>query len=337
MRHALLCILLLALPALAAAADYTVDVNTDKAFRGTTLFAETMDPKHPRIVEVDMDGAVVWEYAIPTEIVRGGHPGQAMDIEWIPETDTILFVMPLKGIYEVDRNKQIVWKHLTKRVSHDADKLPNGNILYSFAWERENDTQVFEITPDGKEVWHWRAVEHIAPSERRHKGPVRQDGFCHVNGVMRLDNGQTRISMRNFNMAVEVDQKGTIVWSLRELSNGKEARNIHDPRTLPNGNIILSTHGPQRIFEVTRDGRLVNCRRDKNIHLVRSHQVLPNGNILCTDADKLMELTPDLREIVWQLRKPGVDIRKLYTKGKVGPGDPREVGFYKAERIPPRQ
>lgn len=332
-------VLLALLPALAWAGGYSVSsYDKGRAFEGTTLFAETADPARPRLVEVDMAGKVVWEYAIPARIVRGGQPGRAMDVEWIPATDTILFVMPFNGIYEVNRRGEIVWEYRTGKVSHDADKLPNGNILYTFAWEKPGDAEVTEITPDGKVVWQWRAVEHLDPAARRCPGPVSREGFCHVNGAIRLDNGLTRISLRNFNTVVEVDRSGRVVWQLTELPNGREIRNVHDPRTLPNGDLILSTHGPQVIMEVSRDKRLVNKLRSPDIHLVRSHQVLPNGNILATDADKLIELTPDLREIVWRLDKPGIDVRRLDAPqgGRPGRDDPREAGFYKAERLPGR-
>ena len=328
-------IALLIIPSAALAVEYIVDINdTDKTFKGTTLFAETIDPTHPRLVEVDMNGKVVWEYQIPRNIARGGRPGQAMDIEWIPATNTILFVMPFKGIYEVNRNKEIIWSYETKSVSHDADRLANGNTLFSFAWEKSSAAQVTEITPTGEIVWQWFAKDHMDPSLRRHRGSIQRDGFAHVNGVIRLENGLTRISMRNFYRVVEVDGKGDIVWFLNEMTNGKQVRYVHDPRTLPNGNLILSTHNPQVIIEVTRGKSPVNRLKNKNINLVRSHQVLPNGNILATDADKILELTPDLREIVWQLIKPGVDVGKLRNKGKKTDRDPREVGFYKAERIP---
>ena len=244
--------LLFLAPSKALCGDYSIDVRAwDKACRGTTLFAETIDPAHPRIVEVDMDGNTVWEYAIPREIVRGGRPGQAMDVEWIPATDTILFVMPFKGIYEVNRKKEIVWRHLTKTVSHDADRLPGGNTLYTFAWENKGAPEVTEITPDGTVVWQWIATEHIAPDQRRHRGTVERDGFAHVNGAIRLDNGLTRISLRNFFTTVEVDERGDVAWSLSTMGNGRRIRYVHDPRSLPDGNMILSTHGPQVLFILT--------------------------------------------------------------------------------------
>lgn len=334
-----------AAPLNALSADYAIDIHKkDMAFQGTTIFAETIDPGRPRIVEMDMNGKVVWDYVIPQKLLRGGKPGQAMDVEWIPSTDTILFVVPFKGIFEVDRNKEIVWEHLTTRVSHDADRLPNGNTLFTFAWERQSDPQVTEITPDGTVVWQWSANDHITPDKRHHKGSIGRDGFAHVNGTIRLENGLTRISLRNFSTVVEVDRNGDIVWAMSKMENGKRIRNVHDPRTLENGNILLSIHGPQIIFELTRDGRIVRKLRSPDIHLVRAHQVLPNGNILASDVDKIMEFSPDLSEIVWQCSKSGVNTSSLAAHDKTskrqkGPRkgvDPRENGFYKARRIPPQ-
>lgn len=341
-----LAILLLA-PLKALSGGYVLNVyDREAAFRGTTIFAETINPQQPKIVEVDMDGRVVWEYVIPREIVRGGKPGQAMDVEWIPATDNILFVMPFKGIYEVNRDRKIVWKHLTKKVSHDADRLPNGNTLYTFAWERESDPQVTEISPDGTIVWQWTAKDHTTPDQRRHQGTIQRDGFAHVNGAIRLDNGLTRISLRNFFTTVEVDEKGDIAWSLSTMHNGRRIRYVHDPSSLPNGNLVLSTHSPQVILVLTRDGHVVHRLKSCDVHLVRAHQVLPNGNILATDVDKIMELTPDLGKVVWQLSKSGVNTASLspqkqsagaQKKGRAGSSrmaDPRENGFYKARRIP---
>lgn len=345
-RLAACCFLaaLVLVPTSALSGDYAIDVHArGKAFQGTTLFAETIDPLHPKIVEVDMEGRVVWQYVVPPHIVRGGRPGQAMDVEWIPATDHILFVMPFKGIFEIDRKGTIVWQHLTGRVSHDADRLQDGNTLYAFAWEDKGEPEVTEITPDGTVVWQWIATDHIAPDQRRHQGPVERDGFAHVNGVQRLENGLTRISLRNFFSAVEVDQNGDVAWSLSTLANGRRVRYVHDPRRLPNGDMVLSLHGPQVLLVTTRDGRVLHKLKRPDVHLVRAHQALPNGNILATDVDKIMELTPDLGQVVWQLSKSGVDTAALHEPGPPGKNrqvarnmDPREVGFYKARRIPPR-
>ncbi|MBG0791007.1 MAG: aryl-sulfate sulfotransferase [Desulfovibrionaceae bacterium] len=345
-RRLILCFLaiLIFLPCRASAGEYAIDVHArGKACPGTTLFAETMDPRRPKIVEVDMDGRVVWEYAVPQDIARGGRPGQAMDVEWIPDTDHILFVMPFKGIFEVDRQGAIVWRHLTDRVSHDADRLRNGNTLYTFAWEKKGDPEVTEITPNGDVVWQWIASDHIAPDQRRHKGAVDRDGFAHVNGATRLDNGLTRISLRNFFTAVEVDRNGDVAWSLSTLHNGRRVRYVHDPRTLPGDNLVLSTHAPQVILVTTREGQVLHKLKKPDIHLVRAHQALPNGNILVTDVDKIMELTPNLGKVVWQLSKRGVDTVSLSGPKPGAPRhnaprtvDPRENGFYKARRIPAR-
>ena len=152
--------------------------------------------------------------------------------------------------------------------------------------------------------------------------------------------------MRNFFTTVEVAENGDVAWSLSTMHNGRRIRYVHDPQSLPNGNLVLSTHSPQVIFELTRDGHVVHKLKSSDVYLVRAHQALPNGNILATDVDKIMELTPDLTRVVWQLSKPGVNTASLSPNRqnagavKIGrPGqpravDPRENGFYKARRIP---
>ena len=96
----------------------------DAVYHGTTIFMDFRDTANPSLVEVDIDGRVTWEYPIPDEAkhprVSGGP-----DVEWLPNGD-ILFVMPYKGVYQV---KEIVWSYETPDASHDAGRLPNGNIL----------------------------------------------------------------------------------------------------------------------------------------------------------------------------------------------------------------
>ena len=59
------------------------------------------------MVEVDISGNVVWEYRIAADVVGGSMPSKGLDLEQLPNGN-ILFVMPFKGVYEVNRDKQIV-------------------------------------------------------------------------------------------------------------------------------------------------------------------------------------------------------------------------------------
>ena len=115
-----------------------------------------IDPIEGIIYEVDLNGFVTWKYKIPSKINNKRTLRKGADIEWLKESDNFLFVVPLVGIYEVNRQKEIVWSYETKLVSHDADRLPNGNTIFVNAWDKEGDNQVVEITPRGEIVFEWK-------------------------------------------------------------------------------------------------------------------------------------------------------------------------------------
>jgi len=47
---------------------YVTVWESNKAYNGTTLFADGHDPMNPRVVEVDMQGNVVWEWYLTNGI-----------------------------------------------------------------------------------------------------------------------------------------------------------------------------------------------------------------------------------------------------------------------------
>ena len=299
--------------------DIQVDVyKSDMAWAGTTLLADNHNRGRPRVIEVNMRGEIVWEYLVPQNLKQYTNPG--FDVEWLTNNN-ILFVLPLKGVYEVDRNGNTVWSYRDSKVSHDADRLPNGNTLVVFGGgDQVSDAQVKEISPEGKIVWSWYARDHF------YKVPykdIQDEGWTHTNAVSRLPNGNTLISPRNFNFLVEVDSQGAVVRTIGEGIFEKQ----HDPEVLPNGNILLVNHSrPHRAIEFDPEtGRIVwqsaGFKRD-NIP-VRDANRLPNGNTLITGTTKIVEITTG-GKIVWQLRLKGVAF-----VGKEAAGS----GFYKAERI----
>jgi hypothetical protein len=124
-------------------------------------------------------------------------------VEWLPNGD-VLFVMPYKGVYQV---KEIVWSYGTPDVSHDADRLPNGNILMVWGRGDKPEISVQEVNQQGQVVWEWYPKDHLYDADSR----TTEDGYTHSNLVIRLENGNILISVRNFDMLVEVDPQGEIV------------------------------------------------------------------------------------------------------------------------------
>ncbi|MBI2906993.1 MAG: aryl-sulfate sulfotransferase [Chloroflexi bacterium] len=297
--------------------DLLVDVyDAAKAWPGTTLLPDNHDLSRPRIIEVNMAGEIIWQYVIPSTLRQYTNPG--FDVEPLLNNN-VLFVLPRNGIYEIDRTGKVVWSHLDAKVSHDADRLPNGNTLYVYgAYDERDDAQVKEVNQKGETVWAWYARDHF---NRPPFTDIYVEGWTHTNAVSRLANGNTLISLRNFDFVAEVDPSGTVV---RTIGEGI-FREQHDPVMLPNGNVLAADHAtdPNRAVEIDPAfNRIVWQFATAAGRPVRDANRLPNGNTLITGSSGIVEVTPE-KEVVWRLR--------LKTP-LVGP-EGATKGFYKAERI----
>ncbi|MFH1775845.1 MAG: aryl-sulfate sulfotransferase [Chloroflexota bacterium] len=264
--------------------EIQVDIyRSDIAWPGTTLLADNHNRDEPRIIEVNMLGEIIWEYRIPERLKQFTNPG--FDVEWLPNNN-ILFTLPLNGVHEINRNGDTVWTYRDKKVSHDADRLPNGNTLVVFGGgDQIDDAQVKEISPEGEIIWSWYARDHFNRSPYK---DVYNQGWTHTNAVTRLPSGNTLISPRNFDFLVEVDPQGTVV---RTIGEGI-LRHQHDPEVLPGGNILLTNHRtPHRAVEIDPEtGKIVWQSagfREDNVP-VRDANRLPNGNTLITGATEIV-------------------------------------------------
>ncbi|MFH0860751.1 MAG: aryl-sulfate sulfotransferase [Candidatus Altiarchaeota archaeon] len=298
--------------------DFSVEVyKPDKAYAGTTLLPDNHNPGKPRVIEVNMLGEIVWEYVLPSNLRQYTNPG--FDVELLSD-DNIMFVLPRKGVYEINREGGVVWSYLDEKVSHDADRLSNGNTLVVFGNnDKMADAQVKEVSPDGTIVWSWHAKDHFSEEYK----DISNQGWTHTNAVTRLENGNTLISPRNFDMLVEVDSQGSVVRTIGRDYLKKQ----HDPEILGNGNILLANHGtPHEVLEINPETDEIVWRfpmSSRKTQPVRDANRLPNGNTLITGSTVILEVTPD-KEIVWKLN---------LKEGMFKPEESAERGFYKAERI----
>ncbi len=299
---------------------FIVDISVpEKIVPGTTILPDNHDPANPRIIEVNRLGEILWEYPLPNELKKYTNPG--WDVEVLPNGN-ILTLLPRNGVYEISRDKQVVWKYLDSKVSHDADRLSSGNTLVAFgASDTSGDAQVKEVDPSGKRVWSWYAKDVFTGPEYT---SISEEGWTHTNAVTRLDNGNTLISPRNFNFIAEVNPQGKLV---RKMGEGV-LRAQHDPLILPDGSILVANHDrPHEILEIDPEGAIVWRFKvtEPSSFPVRDANRLQNGNTLITEADRIIEVTPD-KQVVWQFRfatSPFTDQQSYAGRG-----------FYKAERIP---
>ncbi|MDD5038103.1 MAG: aryl-sulfate sulfotransferase [Dehalococcoidales bacterium] len=299
--------------------DIAVDIyQSDMVWAGTTLLPDNHNSDSPRIIEVNMLGEIVWEYPVPSALKQFNNPG--FDVELLPGGN-ILYVLPGNGVYEIDRSGKVVWSYLTPKISHDADRLPNGNTIFGFGGgDQKSDAQVVEVNPRGEVVWSWYARDYFDKSPY---DSIYTEGWTHTNAVSRLPNGNTLISPRNFDLVVEVNSKGEVVRTYGEgIFKGQ-----HDPEMLANGNILLANHAiPHLAIEFNPGtGEIVwqSAGFARDATPVRDANRLPNGNTLITGSTEIVEVTP-AGEIVWRLKLEGISLTGQDSAGK---------GFYKAERV----
>ncbi len=298
---------------------FTVTIHDeDKACQGTTFFVyKYVDPDI--IYEVDMDGGVVWKLELTEEF--GSNQTEA---ELLPN-DNILLANQSVGLYKIDRDGNVLWEHDDPKISHDADLLSNGNFIYVYGMgDMKSDTIVKEISPDGNLVWCWRAFDYFNYSPYSEIDPIEGQGWAHTNAVTRLDNGNTLISIRNFNMIVEVDTQGVPVDTILDI-----VRSPHDPEVI-NEDYLLAAHQHQSAHsakKINRHTKEVVWQYDitnTSEYPMRDVNLLPNGNILIATALRIIEVVPSSEEIVWELE----------LTDSIATGNTPSQGFYKAERIP---
>ncbi len=291
--------------------------DSSRACLGTTFFVyKYVDPDI--LYEVDMNGNPVWEYELPGYM--GSHQTEA---ELISE-DSILIVNQSVGLAIINRNGDVLWEFNDPKVSHDADLLPNGHIIYVYGMgDAVTDTTVKEITMDGTRVWGWRALEYFNYPPFSEIDPATESGWTHTNAVTRLANGNTLISLRNFNMIVEVDADGVPVDTVLDV-----IMSPHDPEVIDDQRILAAhqTTTPHSAVKYNMASEIIEWRFDVATQVdypMRDVNLLPNGNILVTCSRRLIEVVPSSNDIVWE----------LHLTDSIYPGQGASMGFYKAERL----
>ena len=187
-------------------------------------------------------------------------------------------------------------------VIHDAQILPNGNVLLQQGW-----TKVQEVTPDQKVVWEYDAAKANAPK------PVQ------VHAFQRLDDGLTMIAESGPARIIEVDKDGKVQHEVKltvqHPSTHSDTRLV---RKLANGNYLVAHESDGFVREYDPSGKVVwefevplFGKTKKGGHgpeafgnSVFSAVRLPNGNTLIGTGNghSVIEVTPG-KEIIWKIEQ----------------------------------
>lgn len=298
---------------------------------GNVAFVDTVGK---RIVEINRGGKVVWNWSIPAFTIGNGDLRLGADLSWIAQDDSFLLVIPLRGVFRINRAGKVVWQHLTPKISHDADLLPNGNVLYVLGWDAPSDAQVYEVDPKGKLVWSWNAKGKIDEAWHNPEREEDRPSYGHTNAAARLADGDTIVSLRNFNRVFRVAPSGDVkqVW-------GPIGR-VHEPTLLPDGGLVAAQHAPRpgAVIFVRDEGRgRPIFRNELGIGPIRTVEVLKDGNYLITGGEEILEIDAD-GAIVWhaQIYPKDEGGRGQSGRGEEGRrrgesrGNPGQRGVYKA-------
>lgn len=302
-------------------------------------FVDTVTGKD-RIVEVNMSGKVVWEWQFPTKLIRKRKRSicKGADIKYLKSKDELLFIIPSVGAYIVNRKGNLKKVIEDKKISHDIDLLPNGNFIYVRGWADKGEDEVREINQSGKIVWKWSHAEHFPNREKfllnipkktkmRWKGEIgrrktlKSGGidWAHVNGVERLENGDTLISLRNFMMFVIVGPDGKPKRSFQDIWL------VHEPHKTAFGYIAADRFVKRgrflhSIVKVSNGGERTNLLTGQFL-TVRGIEELPNQRFNITSIGNVFEIdsngkilhrmhlniqTEDAERNVTKRRRPGM-------------------------------
>ncbi|MDP7422753.1 MAG: hypothetical protein QGH40_12805, partial [bacterium] len=146
-------------------------------------------------------------------------------------------------------------------------RLENGNTLITVSDEIP-DGKVIEVDSDGTIVWSKTGLDE--PME-----------------AVRLDNGNTLVTLYGSGKVVELNSLGQTVWSKVGLSSPTDARRTSSDTTW------IAAGGEGRVIEVNSNGDII--KEITGIVFPRSIEVLDTGNVLFSDG----------RNTVWEYDTAG--------------------------------
>jgi hypothetical protein len=180
-------------------------------------------------------------------------------------------------IVEVDKKGKIVRvtplqpesdnTHMQTRM---ARKLPNGNYLVPHLL-------AFSV----KEYETGGGIVNTFRSDLPELGGKEEENWPFT--AIRLENGNTLVTLTHGNKVVEFDADGKIAWKIsNDDFTGKPFSDPCGAQRLPNGNTVIASYGASegiKLFEVTPDKKMV---WNYTVHRVHEFQVLTTNGLPLT-------------------------------------------------------
>ncbi|MFC4544122.1 aryl-sulfate sulfotransferase [Halosolutus amylolyticus] len=331
-------------------------VDEGDRYPGNTLVGVHSFSSEGRIVELSPDGEVVWEWSVPDSRVFGVErldertvlaavavriPDDDCDAEYLEYEEEDEHCVHNR-VVEIDTETDaVVWEYdwydefIADHEVHDVERLENGET----AIVDTGADRAFTVDRDGEITWEWQAEEHLTPGTpfyEAYGGPEKEgehDDWTHVNDIDRLENGNFQLSIRNFDVIVEVDpETDDVVDVIGTPGDHDVMARQHNPHRIEAAEtIVVADSGNDRIVELDtaseeRVWQYTGPPGDR-LQWPRDADRLPNGNTLITDTrnNRVLEVNPD-GEIVWQFHDPrGEVMPQPYEADRVGVGERSDV------------
>ena len=239
------------------------------------------------------------------------------------------------AIQELDRDGKIVWEHNDPSGHHDSKRRREYGLMHISAERMPEDfarklapewdgpiyaDTVISSEPDGTEIWRWRSWEHLDLQDPRNRFRHGNGLWLHLNAIELGGDGTFTVSSRYMH-AVMVINRGTgkVEERYSPSTTKTDIWGQHDPRLLPNGNILVfdngwerpAGHSWSRVVEFERgSGKIVWDYTDSpRIHFYSAYisgvDPCPNGNVLVTEGQtgRMFQVTR-AGEVVWEYINP---------------------------------
>ena len=305
---------------------------------GYTLVAPQTDGG--RVQLIGMDGGVVQEWHMKQRpgrhavLLDNGNLGYNGNHPDSPDLYAAWSMWHGGAFSEVTPQGDVVWEYTDLTHHHDAQWLPNGNLLYCSLEEmpariaarvqggsdrhdppsgkRYSDV-IKEVDRSGAIVWEWRAADHLEPEAFPIHPFFDRYHWPMINGVWDARNGLVLMSLRTTSGVIAVRRDtGAVEYVIPHPVVSQQ----HSPVELESGNVLVFDNGNFRPGSSTPFSRIVEVD-PKSMEVVWQYadpnrpaffsafmggaQRLPNGNTHITESamGRLFEVTP-AGEVVWE-------------------------------------
>jgi hypothetical protein len=311
--------------------------DPERACQGYTLYSPLNDTKATFIL--DMAGNEVHRWDHDSQPGQYGYLQSDGQLFYMAKTaeggDIFPNFLGFKGgaLRRLDWQGNLLWEHIAPLQHHDARSLDNRGAIY-LSTEQMSEQEaarvqggyaegevgmwadvVIEVDEAGNHVWEWHAKDHLDPDIDKIMPQTLRWEWSHFNTVVPLSDGRVILSARNLSTVYIVEKSSGEI--LDRIGDGLFFGQ-HDPRLLPNGNMLVFDNGVMR----HRDASFFNFSRIVEIDLTTREIVwqyqdtppyyfhspfisgvepLPNGNYLVTEGStgRMFQITRE-GDVVWE-------------------------------------